>query len=77
MILIPSDMESIRPLSNDERLAMWSQDYYSHGFHRNPDYGDRLESLLLRQREAFADRYAMDQALAGNEIDDEQHIDEG
>ena len=29
-----SDMEVIRPLSNDERLAMWAARYYGGGWHR-------------------------------------------
>ena len=30
------DLESVRPLSNDERLATWAQRYFLRGHHRNP-----------------------------------------
>jgi hypothetical protein len=35
-----STLESIRPPSNDERMAAWACKYFSGGYHRDPPAND-------------------------------------
>lgn len=36
MIMHARSLESVRPLSNDERRAAWARRYFLRGHHRNP-----------------------------------------
>ena len=50
MILPTDSMESIRPLSNDDRRAAWAARYYALGLHRS-DYVPPIETDEAKETE--------------------------